>query len=111
VEMVATGPHGLFTAAKPGLIVVDMSTISPAVTRALAEQAAGRGCSWLPAPVSGGEAGAIAGTLTIMVGGEAAAFDRAQPVLAAMGTRVTHIGPSGHGQMAKLGKQILGGVT
>ncbi len=84
-----------------------MSTISPAVTRRLAGRAAAAGASWLDAPVSGGEAGAIAGTLTIMVGGDAAAFERALPVFQAMGKRVTHIGPSGHGQLAKLCNQIL----
>jgi 3-hydroxyisobutyrate dehydrogenase len=84
-----------------------MSTISPAVTRRLAERAASNGISWLDAPVSGGEAGAVAGTLTIMVGGEAAAFERALPVFQAMGKRVTHIGPSGHGQLTKLCNQVL----
>lgn len=111
VEEVAAGQHGVFEGARPGLIVADMSTISPAVTRRLAGQAAERGASWLDAPVSGGEAGAIAATLTIMVGGEAAAFERALPVFQAMGKRVTHIGPSGHGQTAKLCNQILVGVN
>ena len=107
VELVAEGAQGVFEGARPGLIIGDMSTISPAVTRRLAQQADARGCAWLDAPVSGGEAGAIAGTLTIMVGGEAAAFARALPVFQAMGKRVTHIGPSGHGQTAKLCNQIL----
>jgi 3-hydroxyisobutyrate dehydrogenase len=107
VEEVAAGQHGVFEGARPGLIVADMSTISPAVTRRLAKQAASRGCSWLDAPVSGGEAGAIAGTLTIMVGGEADAFARALPIFQGMGKRVTHIGPSGHGQTAKLANQVL----
>jgi 3-hydroxyisobutyrate dehydrogenase len=88
-----------------------MSTISPAVTRKLAQEAASRGASWLDAPVSGGQAGAIAGTLTIMVGGDAAAFEGALPVFQAMGKRVTHIGPSGHGQTAKLCNQILVAVN
>lgn len=107
VVSVATGDDGVFAGARPGTIVVDMSTISPAVTRDLSAQASSRGLTWLDAPVSGGEAGAIAGTLTIMVGGDATAFVRAQPVLAAMGSRVTLIGPSGHGQMTKLCNQIL----
>jgi 3-hydroxyisobutyrate dehydrogenase len=111
VEQVAEGPDGVFAGAQPGLIIADMSTISPAVTRRLAAQAAARGASWLDAPVSGGEAGAIAGTLTIMVGGEPDAFDRALPVFQAMGKRVTLIGPSGHGQTAKLCNQILVGVN
>jgi 2-hydroxy-3-oxopropionate reductase len=111
VEQVAEGPRGVFEGAHAGLIIADMSTISPAVTRRLASQAASRGCSWLDAPVSGGEAGAIAGTLTIMVGGDADAFARALPVFQGMGKRVTHIGPSGHGQTAKLANQILVAVN
>jgi 3-hydroxyisobutyrate dehydrogenase-like beta-hydroxyacid dehydrogenase len=107
VEQVANGGDGVFAGAGPGLIIADMSTISPAVTRRLAQEAAARGGSWLDAPVSGGEAGAIAGTLTIMVGGDAPAFERARPVFEAMGKRVTHIGPSGHGQTAKLCNQVL----
>lgn len=111
VEAVATGPEGLFAGAHAGLVIADMSTISPGVTRRLAAEAARRGCHWLDAPVSGGEAGAIAGTLTIMVGGEVRAFERARPVFAGMGSRVTHIGPSGHGQTAKLCNQILAAVN
>ena len=111
VEEVAAGPHGLFEGARPGLIIADMSTISPAVTRRLADAARERGASWLDAPVSGGEAGAVAGTLTIMVGGDEAAFERALPVFQAMGKRVTLVGPSGHGQTAKLCNQILVAVN
>lgn len=111
VELVASGPGGVFEGAHPGLIVADMSTISPATTRDLARRAAERGIAWLDAPVSGGELGAIAGSLTIMVGGTDAAFERARPVFAAMGQRVTHIGPTGHGQTAKLCNQILAAVN
>jgi 3-hydroxyisobutyrate dehydrogenase len=111
VELVARGPHGIFDTLRKGAIVADMSTISPSVTRALAADAASRGASWLDAPVSGGDSGAIAGTLTIMVGGDAAAFERARPVFQAMGKRITHIGPSGHGQTAKLCNQILVAVN
>lgn len=111
VELVCSGPSGLLAGAKPGLVIADMSTISPSVTRALAARAAERGCGWLDAPVSGGEAGAIAGTLTIMVGGEPAEFARARPVFEAMGKRVTLIGPTGHGQTAKLCNQILAAVN
>jgi 2-hydroxy-3-oxopropionate reductase len=107
VEQVAAGPGGVLEGARKGLIIADMSTISPAVTRQLAAQAGAAGASWLDAPVSGGEAGAIAGTLTIMVGGEAAGFERALPVFEAMGKRVTLIGPSGHGQLTKLCNQVL----
>ena len=111
VELVARGPKGVFEGLRTGAIVADMSTISPSVTRALADDAASRGASWLDAPVSGGDSGAIAGTLTIMVGGDAAAFERARPVFQAMGKRITHIGPSGHGQTAKLCNQILVAVN
>ncbi len=111
VELVAEGPGGVFEGARAGLVIADMSTISPGVTRRLAEQAGAKGCAWLDAPVSGGEAGAIAGTLTIMVGGEQAAFDRALPAFQAMGKRVTRIGPSGHGQTAKLCNQVLGATN
>jgi 3-hydroxyisobutyrate dehydrogenase len=111
VELVATGPEGLFETAAAGSIVADMSTISPSVTRDLARAAAERGCSWLDAPVSGGEVGAVAATLTIMVGGDANAFARALPVFQALGKRVTHFGPSGQGQAAKLCNQILGAIN
>jgi 3-hydroxyisobutyrate dehydrogenase len=111
VELVASGPKGVFEGATRGLVIADMSTISPSVTRDLAKRAAERGCQWLDAPVSGGEAGAIAATLTIMIGGEASAFERARPVFEGMGKRITHIGPSGHGQTAKLCNQILAAVN
>jgi 3-hydroxyisobutyrate dehydrogenase len=111
VVAVARGERGIFAGAKPGLIVADMSTISPAVTRELAAEAADRQVQWLDAPVSGGEGGAIAGTLSIMIGGDTAAVERARPVLLAMGKVVTHIGPSGHGQTAKLCNQILVAVN
>src|SRR5581483_4377896 len=107
VEQVAEGPSGVFKGAKPGLIIADMSTISPIVTRRLAAKAAERGCFWLDAPVSGGQAGAIAGTLTIMVGGDANAFEQALPVFHAMGKRITHMGAAGQGQMSKLCNQIV----
>jgi 3-hydroxyisobutyrate dehydrogenase len=111
VEAVATGPGGVFEGTRAGLLIADMSTISPAVTRSLSAAAAARGCEWLDAPVSGGELGAKNGTLTIMVGGTPEAFERARPVFAGMGSRVTHIGPSGHGQTAKLCNQILAAVN
>src|SRR5882724_4168362 len=107
VELVAEGPNGIFEGATAGLIIADMSTISPAVTRRLASKAKERGCSWLDAPVSGGQAGAVAGTMTIMVGGDDDAFQRALPVFQAMGKRITHMGPSGDGQMTKLTNQIM----
>jgi len=107
VELVAEGKNGVFAGAKPGLIIADMSTISPIVTRRLAAAASERGCFWLDAPVSGGQAGAIAGTLTIMIGGDASAFERSLPVFQAMGKRITHMGAAGQGQMAKLCNQIV----
>lgn len=107
VEQVAEGPGGLFEGAHPGLIIADMSTISPIVTRRLAASAEKRECQWLDAPVSGGQAGAEAGTLTIMVGGEETAFSSALPVFQAMGRRITHMGATGFGQTAKLCNQIL----
>jgi 3-hydroxyisobutyrate dehydrogenase-like beta-hydroxyacid dehydrogenase len=85
-----------------------MSTISPQITKELAAEAKEKGLFWLDAPVSGGQKGAIEGTLTIMVGGEAEALEKARPVLAAMGKRISHFGASGNGQNAKLANQICG---
>ncbi|MBK8313486.1 MAG: NAD(P)-dependent oxidoreductase [Acidobacteria bacterium] len=108
---VARGEGGIFTAAKPGTIIIDMSTISPQVTSELAAEAASKGIFWLDGPVSGGEKGAIEGTLTIMVGGDSDALERARPVLSAMGKRITHFGPAGKGQAAKLCNQIMVSVN
>lgn len=101
------------TTARPGLVCVDMSTISPLGAREIAATLAQQGVDFLDCPVSGGEAGAIAGTLTIMVGGRAAALDKVRPVLAAMGKTITHIGDSGAGQVAKACNQIAvgGGIA
>lgn len=107
VEAVVRGDEGVFAGAKSGSVIIDMSTISPQVTRGLASEAAERGLSWLDAPVSGGEKGAIEGTLTIMVGGDRQALERCRPVLEAMGKRITHFGPPGSGQSAKLCNQIM----
>ena len=111
VVAVAYGEDGLLHTAKPGTIIVDMSTISPSVTRDLATKASRQGVYWLDAPVSGGEKGAIEGTLTIMVGGAAEAVAQAQPVLQAMGKRITHFGAPGNGQSAKLCNQIMVSVN
>ncbi|HWQ31853.1 MAG TPA: NAD(P)-dependent oxidoreductase [Blastocatellia bacterium] len=111
VIAVARGEQGIFASAKPGTVIIDMSTISPQVTRELAAEAASRGLHWLDAPVSGGQKGAIEGTLTIMVGGEAAALERVRPALEAMGKRITHFGPAGSGQAAKLCNQIVVAVN
>ncbi|HZS09738.1 MAG TPA: NAD(P)-dependent oxidoreductase [Blastocatellia bacterium] len=111
VVAVARGEHGIFAGARQGTVIIDMSTISPQVTRELAAEAASRGLSWLDAPVSGGQKGAIEGTLTIMIGGDEGALGRARPVLEAMGKRITHFGPAGNGQAAKLCNQIVVAVN
>ena len=91
---------------KPGQIVIDMSTIAPAAERAISARLKAKGVEYLDAPVSGGDVGARDGTLTIMVGGDAAAFERARPLFELMGKRITHMGASGAGQMTKLANQI-----
>lgn len=109
VEAVVTGPDGILAGARPGLIHIDMSTISPLATRRLAAQAGQAGVTLLDAPVSGGTVGAEAATLSIMVGGDEAAFDTCQPVFAALGKRITYMGPSGAGQTTKACNQIMTG--
>lgn len=104
---VVTGPNGVLEGIRPGALLIDCSTISPKATRDIADQLATQGATMLDAPVSGGSEGAANGTLSIMVGGEAADFERAQPVLKAMGRTITHVGPQGAGQMVKLVNQIL----
>ena len=108
VESVIRGKNGVLDGLKRGAIVIDMSTISPDVTRQLAEAVAAKGGSMLDAPVSGGEIGAKNATLTIMVGGDEKVFERARPILSCMGKpeSVTYIGPSGSGQVTKLCNQI-----
>jgi 2-hydroxy-3-oxopropionate reductase len=113
VRLVLAGPDGVFERLRTGMIVVDMSTISPAVARDLAGDVERRGATMLDAPVSGGEIGAINGTLSIMVGGDAQALERVRPVLNAMGNpeRVVHIGSSGAGQVCKACNQLaIGGA-
>lgn len=107
VEAVILGEHGIVQGAKAGRLVIDCSTISPIVTRTLAAALAKKGVAMLDAPVSGGSEGAAKGTLSIMVGGEAADFERAQPVLQAIGKKITLVGPIGAGQTVKLVNQIL----
>ena len=104
-------PNGLIESARPGLIVVDHSTISPGTTRTFAEKLAAKGTALLDAPVSGGDLGARNATLSIMVGGDAAAFEAVTPLLSKMGKTITHCGPSGTGQLTKLVNQILVSVT
>ncbi len=111
VELVVAGPDGILTGAGSGLVVVDTSTIAPAAARTLAARCAAAGVGFLDAPVSGGEQGAIAGTLSIMVGGEPDVLARARPVLDAIGRTVTHMGAAGQGQMTKLVNQVVGVTT
>ncbi|HKG39341.1 MAG TPA: NAD(P)-binding domain-containing protein [Conexibacter sp.] len=92
-------------------VLVDMSTIAPRVARELAQEAAARGAVMLDAPVSGGDVGAQEGTLSIMVGGDAAALERARPALETLGTRITHVGGSGAGQVVKACNQIVVALT
>src|ERR1700742_3157207 len=107
VREVLAGPEGAIAAARPGSLVIDMSTVSPAAARELAEEAAAREGAFLDAPVSGGDVGARDGTLSIMVGGEAAAVERARPVFEVLGSRVTHVGAAGAGQGGKGCNQVL----
>jgi len=111
VEAVVAGECGVLEGLREGALVVDMSTISPVVTKGLAARVAERGGSMLDAPVSGGDAGAQAGTLSIMVGGEGADFERARPLFEAMGKTVTHVGPTGAGQVVKACNQIVVALT
>ena len=107
VEAVILGPEGVIAGAQPNTLVIDMSTISPTATRAIATQLAERQIAMLDAPVSGGSEGAKNGTLSIMVGGEADQFIKAMPVLQAMGKTITHVGPTGAGQTTKAINQIV----
>jgi 3-hydroxyisobutyrate dehydrogenase len=107
VQQVILGPQGVLEGAPPDLIVIDMSTISPTVTREIAVKLRERGVSMLDAPVSGGQWGAIQGTLAIMVGGEAGVVATCMPVFQALGKRIVHVGPHGAGQTAKLVNQVL----
>ena len=107
VEEVILGEQGVIEGIRPDAVVIDMSTISPQATRRIAERLREKKVHMLDAPVSGGEQGAIDGTLSIMVGGEAQIFERCLPVFNAMGRSVTHVGPTGMGQTAKLMNQIL----
>lgn len=108
VEEVALGPSGLIRAWQAGDIYIDMSTNSPSVVRNIAAQAAGRGVAILDAPVSGGTKGAEAGTLTLMVGGDAAALEKARPVLQPMANKIFHLGDVGCGNVAKLVNNLIG---
>lgn len=101
-----SGSHPALPAMSPGSVAIDMGTTSPQLTRELAEYAHSRGIAFLDAPVTGGQWGAEAGTLTIMVGGDAEAYQRALPLFQTMGKKVVHVGASGQGQTMKLANQI-----
>ena len=111
VAEVYRSPEGVLAGAGPGDVLIDMSTIAPRVARELAAEAAARGAAMLDAPVIGGDVGAQEGTLSIMVGGDAAALERARPALEALGTRITHVGASGAGQVVKACNQIVVALT
>lgn len=111
VEEVALGKDGIIEGARRGLIFVDMSTISPLVSQKVGKALEARGVRMLDAPVSGGEKGAIEGTLSIMVGGDKAVFDHVLPILQAMGKTITHLGPLGFGGFTKLANQIIVAVN
>ena len=116
ISMVADAPdvaevmRGVASGAEPGLVAVDMSTIAPAAARRIGEELAAASIDFVDAPVSGGEVGAIAGTLSIMAGGSESGFARAQPAFACMGKNIVHVGASGAGQVAKAANQILTGM-
>src|SRR5215212_2049474 len=111
VEEIVAGEDGVLEGISQGSLLIDMSTISPVVTEELAEAVKQKGASMLDAPVSGGDVGAIEGTLSIMVGGEEADFERAKPLFGAMGKTVTHVGPVGAGQVTKAANQIVVALT
>jgi 3-hydroxyisobutyrate dehydrogenase len=107
VQQVILGPQGVIDGAGEGSVVIDMSTISPTVTQDIVAQLRERKVHMLDAPVSGGQWGAIQGTLAIMVGGETEIVERCMPVFQALGQRIVHVGPNGAGQTVKLVNQIL----
>ena len=111
VEEVVLGEGGLLQNAAPGLLHIDMSSIRPDVAKRVAQACADKGVRSLDAPVSGGERGAIEGSLSIMVGGDKADFDEALPILEAMGKTVVYLGPSGSGQTVKAANQLIVGGT
>jgi len=111
VEQVVLGRDGVIEGARPGLVLLDMSTISPLVSQKVGAALAEKSVQMLDAPVSGGERGAIDGVLSIMVGGDKAVFDKALPIFQAMGKTITHLGPLGAGGFTKLANQIIVAVN
>src|SRR5258708_23831391 len=112
VEEVVSGPQGILEGARKGLIIVDMSTIAPAMSRKMTRATGEKGVHFLDAPVSGGSQGAINGTLTIMVGGDKEVFNQARPVLEAMGKKenIFYVGQSGAGEIVKIVNNVLFGT-
>lgn len=106
-EAVLFGPQGAAAGLRPGSVVIDFSTIAPATSQSLAARLAAQGVAYLDAPVTGGTEGARAGTLSVLVGGAAAALERVRPLLAVVGGRISHLGPVGAGQQAKAVNQVL----
>ncbi len=111
VESALFGPDGIAEGLSPGRTVIDMSSISPIATKAFAARINALGCDYLDAPVSGGEVGARAASLSIMVGGPAHAFEMARPILALMGRNITLVGGNGDGQTTKVANQIIVALT
>jgi 2-hydroxy-3-oxopropionate reductase len=111
VELVALGAGGIKDGARSGQLFIDMSTINPIVSQRIAKEMAALEVAMLDAPVSGGEKGAVDGTLSIMVGGEPKDFERAAPIFSALGKTITHIGPIGAGGFTKLANQIIVAVN
>ena len=111
VELVCSAETGVFAGANRGMLLIDMSSISPIVSRKLAQEAEKQGMDMLDAPVSGGEAGAINATLSIMIGGKVAAVERAMPVFQVLGKNIVHVGDAGAGQVTKAANQMVVGTT
>jgi 2-hydroxy-3-oxopropionate reductase len=111
VEQVITGENGLLEAIRPETLIIDMSTTKLPVTRELAARIEAKGCAFIDAPVSGGTIGAEQGTLIIMVGGERQTLDRAMPIFDVLGSRTTHVGATGAGQVAKAANQVIVGLN
>ncbi|MGC2399331.1 MAG: NAD(P)-dependent oxidoreductase [Acidobacteriaceae bacterium] len=111
VEQVLFGEKGVAEGLRPGSTVIDMSTIAPAATVAFSGRLGSQGCEMLDAPVSGGQKGAVAGTLGIMVGGSRDTFEKCLPIFQALGKTITYTGPSGHGQKTKLVNQLVGATN
>lgn len=111
VEAIALGTHGLIHGVRPGMLYIDMSTIAPATARKVFGAMQAKGVEMLDAPVSGGDIGAQQGTLSIMVGGDEPAFERALPILQVLGKNIVHVGSTGAGQVTKACNQIVVSVT